>query len=119
MAVPMAAAAEEGIVEPPDSTRPGPFTLADPDRLLGVVDGSGFADPEIEEIAFAYHYSDFHEFWDVLVQLSSRFATAVAALSERDVEEFRGVLAEKLAPFRAEDGSYTVEALSWGVRARR
>lgn len=119
MAVPMAAAVEQSIVEPPDPTRPGPFTLADPDRLRALFKGSGFADPEIEEIAFAYHYRDFVEFWDVLVQLSSRFATAVAGLSESELEEFRRTLAEKLAPFGGEDGSYTVQASSWGVRATR
>jgi SAM-dependent methyltransferase len=119
MAVPMAAAAEQSIVEPPDPTRPGPFTLADPDRLRALVDRSGFADPEIEEIAFAYHYRDFVEFWDVLVQLSSRFTTAVGTLSEHELDEFRGILAEKLAPFGGEDGSYSLEASSWGVRANR
>jgi SAM-dependent methyltransferase len=116
MAVPMATALEQGIVEPPDPTRPGPFDLADPDRLRALVGGSGFADPEIEEIAFAYHYRDFAEFWEVLEQLSNRFATAVGSLSERERDEFRRTLVERLARFGNEDGSYTVQASSWGVR---
>ena len=116
MSVPIAAAVERGIVEAPDPTRPGPFNLQDPDVVRGLLDGSGFAEPEIEEIAFAFHYLDFEEFWEALVQLSQRVGTGVAALSQLEHDEFRGVLLDKLAPFRCEDGSYTMAASSWVVR---
>jgi SAM-dependent methyltransferase len=119
MAVPMATAVEQRMIEPPDPARPGPFSLGDRVQLRALVRGAGFSDPEIEEIAFAFHYRDFSEFWEVLVQLSGRFAAAVAAHPEPEREEFQLVLADKLAPFRVGDGSYTMQASSWGVRAKR
>jgi hypothetical protein len=33
MTLPMATAVEQGILEPPDPARPGPFSLGDPDLL--------------------------------------------------------------------------------------
>jgi SAM-dependent methyltransferase len=119
MAVPTATAVELGVAESPDPSRPGPFRLGDPDLLRSLVRGAGFSNPEIEEIAFAFHYRDFDEFWDVLIQLSARFAAAVAAQPEPEREELRRVLAEKLSPFRGDDDAFTMQASSWGVRASR
>jgi SAM-dependent methyltransferase len=119
MAVPMATAVEQGIVEASDPTQPGPFRLGDPDLLRALVGSAGFSGPEIEEIAFAFHYRDLGEFWDAHVQLSARFAAAIAAQSESDREELRSKLAEKLARFRGGDGTYTMPASSWGICVRR
>jgi SAM-dependent methyltransferase len=119
MVVPMATAVEQGILEPPDPAQPGPFGLGDRDRLFSLVRGAGFSSPEIEEIAFTFHYRDFSELWEVLLELSARFARALATHSEPEREKLRLVLAEKLAPFRDDDGSYTLEASSWGVRVTR
>ena len=119
MAVPMATAAAQGIVEPPDPERPGPFGLGDPHQLRSLVRDAGFSDPQVEEIPFAFHYHDFADFWESLVQLSGRLADGLAAHSEAEREELRSALAEKLAPFGDADGSYTMQASSWGVRARR
>jgi SAM-dependent methyltransferase len=119
MAVPMATAVAQGIVEPPDPDRPGPFRLGDLDLLQALVHEAGFSSPEIEEIPFAFRYRDFAELWEVLVQLSGRLAAGLAARPEPDRAELRSRLVEKLAPFRAADGSYTMQASSWGVRVRR
>jgi SAM-dependent methyltransferase len=119
MAVPIAAAVEQGFVEAPDPTRPGPFNLQDPEQIRALVGASGFADPEIEEVGFAFRYVDFDEFWGVHMQLSQRLANGVAALSQPERDEFHRVLLERLAPFRSEDRSYTMDASSWAVRVRR
>jgi len=118
MAVPMATAVEQGMMESPDPARPGPFSLGNPVLLRTLLRGARFSDLEIEEIAFAFHYRDFSEFWEVLVELSGRFAAALAARTGPERNEFQQVLAERLAPFKAGDGSYTMQASSWGVRAR-
>jgi hypothetical protein len=117
MALPVATAVEQGFVEPPDRARPGPFSLGDPDPLRSLVRAAGFPEPEVEEIAFVYRYRDFAEFWQVLVELSGTFAAALAAHTEREREELRSALTENLAPFKDDDGSYTMRASSWGVRA--
>jgi SAM-dependent methyltransferase len=119
MVVPMGTAVEQGIVEPPDPTQPGPFRLGNPDLLRSVVRGAGFADPEIEEIAFVFHYRDFSELWDVLVGLSARFARALADHPEPEREALRLMLADRLVPFEAGDGSYAIQASTLGVRVTR
>jgi len=119
MTIPVASAIDQGMLEPPDPARPGPFSLGDPDLLRTLVAGAGFRDPVIEEIVFSYRYGDFAEFWRVLVQLSGRLAAALAAHSEPEREKLRLAVAEKLAPFRDGSGSYTMQASSWGVRATR
>jgi SAM-dependent methyltransferase len=119
MALGSAAAVELGMLEPPDPDRPGPFSLGDPGRLRGVVTGAGFGEPEVEEIVFAFHYRDFAELWDVLVQLSARLTAALADQPEPRLEELRALLAERLAPFQGADGSYTIPASSWGVLVKR
>jgi ubiquinone/menaquinone biosynthesis C-methylase UbiE len=119
MAVPIAAAVEQGFVEAPDPTRPGPFNLQDPEQIRALVGESGFAEPVIEEVAFAFEYVDFDEFWGVHMQLSQRLAGGVASLSEPERDEFRGVLLERLAPFQDEDGSYAMDASSWAVHVDR
>jgi hypothetical protein len=87
--------------------------------LRALVGDAGFSDPEIEEITFAFHYRDFDEFWEVLVQLSACFAAALAAQSEYQREALRLVLAERLAQFSGADGGCTMPASSWGIRMRR
>jgi len=119
MAVPMAAAVAQGIVEPPAPDRPGPFGLGDPDLLRALAREAGFSHPQIEEIPFAFHYRDFDEFWESLVQLSGRLTAGLAAHTEPEREELRSLLAEKLGPFGEADGAYTMRASSWGVRVRR
>jgi SAM-dependent methyltransferase len=119
MAVPMATAVAQGIVEPADPDQPGPFGLGDPDLLRAVVLEAGFSNPEIEEIAFAFHYPDFADLWDSLVQLSRRLAAGLAARTDPEREALRALLAEKVGPYRDDDGSYTMRASSWGVRVRR
>jgi SAM-dependent methyltransferase len=118
-AVPMAAAVELGFAEPPDPAQPGPFSLGNPDLLHDFVRRSGFSDPEIEEIAFAFRYRDLSEFWEVLAGLSARFARALASHSKSERAELRVALAERLQPFRDADGSYSIPASSWGVRVTR
>jgi SAM-dependent methyltransferase len=119
MTVPMGAAVEHGFLQPPDPARPGPFSLGSPDLLRALVARAGFSEPEIEELAFAFHYSDFDEFWESLVQLSGRFAGALASHSEPERDELRSLVAESLTPFRDDEGSYTLPASSLGVRATR
>jgi ubiquinone/menaquinone biosynthesis C-methylase UbiE len=109
-AIPAMTLVQRGHVPPPDPTAPGIFALALPERIRELVTGAGFADPEIEEIGFAFHYADDDDLWDALVSLAGPLARAVNALPDDEREATRAAILE--------NGSYTVPASSWGVLTR-
>jgi SAM-dependent methyltransferase len=107
-----------GVVPPPEPGVPGMFAMGAPDRIKELVTGAGFAEPEIEEIAFDFHYRDADHLWDSLVGLSAMVGQALAALDPGEQDATRAAIFEALAQFRQTDGSYEVPAMTWGVLAR-
>jgi ubiquinone/menaquinone biosynthesis C-methylase UbiE len=117
-AIPAMTLVQRGHVPPPDPTAPGIFAMGMPERIRELVTGAGFQDPEIEEISFAYHYTDDDDLWDALVSLGGALARVVQALPDDEREATRAAILENVASFRTDDGSYTVPASSWGVLTR-
>ena len=62
-AVPGRTLVERGHMPPPEPGAPGVFSMGDPGRIRELVTGAGFAEPEIEEIAFAFRYADADDAW--------------------------------------------------------
>jgi len=116
-ALPAKVLVERGHMPPPEPGAPGIFALADPERIRSLVTGAGFGEPELEEIAFEFRYSDADDLWDSLVRLAGPLARAMKALPEEELQATRAAIEESLAPFRAEDGSYAAPALCWGALA--
>jgi hypothetical protein len=54
----------------------------------------------------------------VLIGLAGPIARALRDLSEDERQASRGAIEEAVAPFRAEDGSYSVPALCLGAVTR-
>jgi SAM-dependent methyltransferase len=117
-AVPGMTLVQRGHLPPPEPGAPGIFALGEPGRIRELLSGAGFGEPELEEIAFDFHYPDFEDLWDALVRLAGPFARAVAALSDDERDATRAAVKENVAPYRSEDGSYTAPASSWVVLAR-
>jgi ubiquinone/menaquinone biosynthesis C-methylase UbiE len=117
-AIPAMTLVQRGHVPPPDPTAPGIFALGMPERIRELVTGAGFADPEIEEITFTFEYADDDDLWDALVSLAGPLARVVNALPEDEQAATRAAILENVSTFRADDGSYTVPASSWGVLTR-
>jgi SAM-dependent methyltransferase len=109
---------QRGHLPPPDPTAPGMFALGRPERIRELVTGAGFAQPEIEEVPFAYRYADAADLWDALLSLAGSMARAVNGMSADEREATREAVLESLSGFRAEDGTYTVPASTWGVTTR-
>ena len=97
---------------------PGIFALADPAQVRALVAGAGFAEPEVEEIAFDFRYADFDDLWDALVRLAGPFARVVNALPDDERQATRAAIMENVAPYRDAEGSYTAPAATWGVLTR-
>ena len=83
-----------------------------------LVTGAGFGAPDMEEIAFEFHYADSDDLWDSLIRLAGPLARAISGLSDEDRDATRAAIVEGVAPYRTEDGSYTAPAATWGVLAR-
>jgi ubiquinone/menaquinone biosynthesis C-methylase UbiE len=117
-ALPAMTLVQRGHMPPPQPGAPGIFAMADSDRVRSLVAGAGFGEPELEEIAFDFRYADADDLWEVLVRIAGPLARAVKALPEDELQATREAIEQSLAPFRGEDGSYSVPAVSWGVAAR-
>jgi ubiquinone/menaquinone biosynthesis C-methylase UbiE len=117
-AIPAMTLVQRGHAPPPDPTAPGIFAMGTPERIRELVTGAGFPDPEIEEIKFAFRYADDDDLWDALVSLAGPLARVVRELPDDEREATRAAILENVSSFRADDGSYTVPASSWGVLVR-
>jgi SAM-dependent methyltransferase len=117
-AVPAMTLVQRGQIPPPEPNAPGIFAMGEADRVRELVIGAGFADPEIDEITFAYHYPDADDAWDAVVRLAGPLAQAINALPDDERDATRVATIEAIEPYRNEDGSYTSPAATWGVLAR-
>jgi SAM-dependent methyltransferase len=109
---------QRGHVPPPEPGVPGPFALADPDRIRTLVTAAGFDEPQLEEIPFEFHYADADELWNTLLRLAGSLARAIEELDADERQATRTAIAESLEPYRDEYGSYNAPAVTWGVLVR-
>jgi ubiquinone/menaquinone biosynthesis C-methylase UbiE len=117
-ALPAMTLVQRGHMPPPEPGAPGIFAMADPERIRSLVAGAGFGEPEIEEIAFEFHYEDFDEIWAVLIKIAGPIARVINSLPDDERKATRDAIEGAVAPFRAEDGSYSMPALCLGAVSR-
>ena len=116
-AIPGMILVQRGHIPAPEPGNPGMFAMGDPERIREMVSGSGFDEPEVEEIEFDFRYADFDEVWAGIVRLAGPLAEAIEGLAEDERDATQTAILEGMAPYRADDGSYTTPAMSWGVSA--
>ncbi len=73
---------ERGVIERPGPDEPGPFRLADPDRVRELVEGAGLELDVLEDVPVLWRYDSFEDFWDVSRDLSRMLAAALGSLDE-------------------------------------
>jgi len=117
-AVPAVTLVQRGHMPPPEPGAPGMFAMGDGNRTVELVRAGGFDEPKLEEITFAFKYSDDDDFWDAIVRLAGPLARAINALPEQERRDTRAAIIDNIAPFRNDDGSFTIPASTWGVVAR-
>ena len=99
-AVPGMTLVQRGHLPPPEPGAPGIFAMGEPGRVRELVTGAGFADPEVEEIAFEFRYADFDDLWDSLVRLAGALAQAVNELPDEEREATRAAIRDNVASYR-------------------
>jgi SAM-dependent methyltransferase len=107
--------AERGLAPGPQADAqgdppPGPFALADADRVRELLDAAGFVEVRIEALELVRRQQSFDEFWETTLDLSRTFHDAVLARPEREIERIKASLGERLRPYTAADGTLEIPA---------
>jgi SAM-dependent methyltransferase len=115
-AIPAMVLVQRGHMPPPEPGAPGIFAMGDPERVRELVTGAGFADPEIEELAFEWRYAA-DDLWDTLTRLAGPIARVIKGLPEDEQQATRAAIEDAMAGYR-EGADLVVPAACWGVVAR-
>jgi len=105
--LPAAELRERGIV--PAATacgqpQPGPFALADRERLRELLAQAGFADVEIQTLDLLRRHDSFDDLWESTLDLSRSFHDAVLAQPPEQAQAIRESLRARFSPYEAADG---------------
>src|SRR3954447_25782439 len=85
---------------------PGPsaFRFSDAAELRGLLEGAGFGDVAIEEVAFRFAIADLDELWQGVQTGSVRTAAQLRALDDDELARVRGALDDLLEERRSTGG---------------
>jgi SAM-dependent methyltransferase len=106
---------QRGHMPPPEPGAPGIFAMGERERVVDLVTGAGFDEPEIEELTFEWRYAA-DDLWDTLTRLAGPLAKVINGLDEDERRETRAAIEESVAQFRDGD-DVVVPAACWGVVA--
>lgn len=115
-AIPGRAMVELGYAEPPAPGSPGPFAMAEEERIAELVTGAGFGEPEIEEVPVHWGYADADEHWLRTTTLSPSTAERLASLSEDERERVRQTVKERVEA-RLAEGTHGMDGVALVVTA--
>jgi len=108
---------EQGHVEPPDPSAPGPFRLSDPEQLVELAESAGLFEPAVEPIALEMRYPSFDAYYEVQSDISLGLREALDRVDERSRTALRDGIRERLEPYAAEGGELRIPALALGFSA--
>jgi SAM-dependent methyltransferase len=108
--IPRAALEAHGLLPPVDPGEPGPFALADRDRLRELLEDAGFADVEVDAVDLLRPDPDFEAWWAGHLDMSTAARQAVAAADPATLDRVLAQVAEAVAPYTRPDGSLAVPA---------
>jgi SAM-dependent methyltransferase len=94
----------QGLGEPPAPGTPEPLAFSAPGRVEDLLDASGFDDPEVDTIDFAFHEPSLDAWWEHSVRTSGATMRLVAGLSPAEHYALRDAFDEAYAPYVTPDG---------------
>lgn len=98
-----AVSAELGAPVPPPGI-PGPFSLADADRLAAMLAGADLAEVTVRELAVPLRAGSFEEWWSRTSALAGPLAKILASLSVPAVDKIRARLRDAVRPYETTEG---------------
>ena len=118
MTAPGRAALELGYTEPPDPDAPGPFRLADPERLKVVIAAGGLVLEVVEEVPVTWVTDSLDEWWEATCDTSRMLTTLLSRLKTKEAVALRKGAERHLAEFVRPDGSVAAPGVARVVLAR-
>ena len=104
---------------PPEPGTPGPFALADADRLCEILGCAGLDDVGTAEIKTRQTYGSVEAWWNHQREISGPLAALLAALPELDQQAIRTAAMSTAQPFLEGDGTAVFPASVIGAQARK
>jgi SAM-dependent methyltransferase len=108
---------ELGHTPPPDPQEPSAFFLADPERIRKLVEGAGFAEPEIEEVSFRWRFASRDTYWRYLTETAASASRILRSLSPEAQNTVRKRVHEAARPYYSGEG-YDFPAVCLNILAR-
>ena len=84
-----------GLAQPQAQDAPGPFRLADPQRVRELLQQAGFTEIVMDAVASAAAPSSFDHFWEATLDISRGFHDAVLSQPEPQIAKIRETLGER------------------------
>jgi SAM-dependent methyltransferase len=103
---------EHGLAQPQAQDAPGPFRLADPQRVRELLQEAGFTEIVMDTVAVQQRPTSFDHFWEATLDISRGFHDAVLSQPEPQIAKIRETLEGLLAPYAAQDGSLEIPGSS-------
>jgi len=107
-----------GLVERPDPDAPGPFRLADRERLETLVVGAELELLALEDVPLTWRYESFDEYWEVSLDLSRALTAALGPLDGAGAAAVRNDVRSAVAQYESTLG-LAIPGLSRAVLAGR
>ncbi len=103
---------ERGLAEQaePGAVTPGPFALASPAQVAGLLEQAGFSEIRVETLELLRRHPSFADFWEVTLDLSRNFHDAVLDRPEAEITEIYDSLQRRFAPFTSASGELAIPA---------
>jgi SAM-dependent methyltransferase len=96
---------ERGLAPAAAPSQPGPFALAEAGVLEALLDGTGFAEPEVQALDVTFAAPGLDAWWEQTLATSATTAQVVRELPPAEVYRLRDAVDAGYAPFVAQDGS--------------
>jgi len=90
------------------ASTPGPFALADGERVRELLAEAGFTEIDVQALDIEQRHDSFDAFWETSLDISRGFHDAVLSRPAEEVAELRGALVAHLAGYTAEDGTLAI-----------
>lgn len=111
-AAPRVELAAVGVITPPPADAPDMFAFRDPQRIVGLLEETGFEDIVVEQVPVVWRYASLDDWWDTTLDISPTVSRAVGALTPAQRDDLRDALDARLARYVADDGSVVLPGVT-------
>jgi SAM-dependent methyltransferase len=104
---------------PPDPNAPGPFRLAPPGELEGVLKTAGFSAVTVQSRPMTFVYESPAQYWEAQSELAAPIRAAIATLESEVVARLKSSVLEAVAPYTDKAGTVTFSVVPLCASATR